>query len=234
DSHRIHIVVKSLPKNDPGGVTLPLSRGALPTPQRRASPWTTERIRLLRRRWRRGARVREIAAELGHGITCNAVISKIHRLGISRLSPYGGAPGRRYTANTRPADGPLPPPPAAWWFRKGPLPAWVVNAKPYVETVGADARIPRRQRRSLLQLNDETCSWPVGDPRSSRLFFCGAQPLRNKPYCAAHCARAYRRPRKSTQRGSMPRPRHATRDAHRSLMPSSETATLRGSTGERK
>jgi GcrA cell cycle regulator len=74
---------------------LPLSRGVLPTPQRRASPWTTERIRLLRRRWRQGARVREIAAELGHGITRNAVISKIHRLGISELSPYGGAPGRR-------------------------------------------------------------------------------------------------------------------------------------------
>ena len=172
---------------------LPLSRGALPRPQRRASPWTTERIRLLRRRWRRGARVREIAAELGHGITCNAVISKIHRLGISRLSPYGGAPGRRYTANTRPADRPVHAQRAAWWFRNGPLPAWVVDAKPYFETVGADARIPRRQRRSLLELNDETCSWPVGDPRSSRFFFCGARPVPNKPYCAAHCARAYRR-----------------------------------------
>src|SRR6516164_4367898 len=222
------------PRNDPGGAMLPLSRGALPTPQRRASPWTTERIRLLRRRWRRGARVREIAAELGHGITCNAVISKIHRLGISRLSPYGGAPGRRYTANTRPADRPVHAQRAAWWFRKGPLPAWVVDAKPYVETVGADARIPRRQRRSLLELNDETCSWPVGDPRSSRFFFCGARPVPNKSYCAAHCARAYRRRGESTRRVSTSRPRHATRDADRSLMPSSETATLRGSTGERK
>ena len=109
---------------------LPLSRGVLPTSQRRASPWTTERTRLLRRRWRQGARVREIAAELGHGITCNAVISKIHRLGISALSPYGGAPGRRFAANTRPADRPVHTPRAAWWFRKGPLPAWVVDAKP--------------------------------------------------------------------------------------------------------
>src|SRR5262245_24358989 len=108
---------------------LSLSREVLPTPQRRASPWTTERIRLLRRRWRRGARVREIAAELGHGITCNAVISKIHRLGISTLSPYGGAPGRRYAASTRPADRPVHAPRAAWRLRKGRLPAWVVDAK---------------------------------------------------------------------------------------------------------
>ena len=213
---------------------LPLSRGVLPTLQRRASPWTTERIRLLRRRWRQGARVREIAAELGHGITGNAVISKIHRLGISALSPYGGAPGRRFAASTRPADRPVHAPRAAWWFRKGPLPAWVINARPYVETVGADARIPRHQRRSLLELNDETCSWPVGDPRSSRFFFCGAQPLCNKPYCAAHCARAYRRRGESTRGVSVLRPRDATSEADRSIMPSSKTATQCRPTGEKK
>jgi GcrA cell cycle regulator len=196
---------------------LPLSSGVLPTPQRRASPWTTERIRLLRRRWRQGARVREIAAELGHGITCNAVISKIHRLGISALSPYGGAPGRRFAANTRPADRPVHAERAAWWFRKGPLPAWVVNARPYVDTVGADARIPRRQRRSLLELKDDTCRWPVGDARSSRFFFCGAQSLRNKPYCAEHAARAARRPW---------RRRHPIRAGD-------ETAVHHRSTGER-
>jgi hypothetical protein len=40
-----------------------------------------------------------------------------------------------------------------------------------------------------------SCRWPVGDPRSSRFFFCGAQAAHNKPYCAEHCARAYLRPR---------------------------------------
>jgi GcrA cell cycle regulator len=169
--------------------------GLLQAPRRRpVSPWTKQRTRVLRRRWSQGARVREIAAELGHGITYNAVIGKIHRLGISDRSPYGGAPGRRYTANTRATEGPIHPPRAAWWFRKGPPPTWVVNARPYVETVGADAGIPRRQRRSLLELEDDTCRWPVGDPRSLCFFFCGAQPLRNKPYCAEHAARAARRP----------------------------------------
>ena len=75
-----------------------------PTRRRPVSPWTKQRTRVLRRRWAQGARVWEIAAELGHGITYNAVIGKIHRLGIADQSPYGGAPGRRYTANTRPAD----------------------------------------------------------------------------------------------------------------------------------
>jgi GcrA cell cycle regulator len=163
--------------------------------RRRVSPWTKARARYLRRRWSQGARVRDIAAELGHGITSNAVIAKIHRLGIADLSPYGGAPGRRYAAKTiRRVDKAASGYRAAYWYRKGPLPAWVVNAKPYVEDARLDANIPRRRRRALLELTDNTCRWPVGDPRSSRLFFCGAQAAHNKPYCAEHCVRAYRRP----------------------------------------
>ena len=204
------------------------------TRRRLVSPWTKQRTRVLRRRWAQGARVREIAAELGHGITYNAVIAKIHRLGISELSPYGGAPDRRYAASTRRADRPVYPQRAPYWFRKGLLPAWVVNARPYVETVGADARIPLRQRRSLFELSDDTCRWPVGDPRFSRFFFCGAQLLRNKPYCAEHCARAYRHLRDVPQRVSAPRLRHAAREADRSAMASSKTAPQHRSTGERR
>ena len=48
-----------------------LSRAPRP---RLVSPWTKQRTRVLRRRWAQGARVRDIAAELGHGITYNAVI----------------------------------------------------------------------------------------------------------------------------------------------------------------
>lgn len=168
-------------------------------PQRRAvSPWTRERIRHLRRWWTQGARVREIAAELGHGITANAVIAKIHRLGIADRSPYGGGRGRRYAAKSMrlPAKGASADRLASWW-RKGPPPGWVVRAKPYVEDPGSDAKIPRRRRRALLNLTDETCRWPVGDPASSRFFFCGAEPAPKQPYCAEHCARAYRRARRA-------------------------------------
>jgi GcrA cell cycle regulator len=159
------------------------------TQRRRVSPWTKQRTRVLRRRWAQGARVRDIAAELGHGITYNAVIGKIHRLGISELSPYGGAPGRRSAANTRSADRPVHAPRVAWWFRKGPPPAWVVDAKPYVETVDADARIPRRLRRSLFELNDQTCRWPIGDPRSSRLLLRSAAAAQQTLLCRALRAR---------------------------------------------
>jgi GcrA cell cycle regulator len=175
--------------------------------RRRLSPWSTARLRLLRRRWAQGARVREIAAELGHGISSNAVIAKIHRLGIAALSPYGGRPGRRRAGKPRAGDGHLRGHRIGYWFRKGPPPAWVVSAKPHLETTRADARIPRRQRRSLFELSKDHCRWPLGDPGSSRFFFCGAQPVRNKPYCAEHCARAYREAR-APPRGTAP-PRYS-------------------------
>ncbi len=198
--------------------------------------WTDERTKYLRKRWLQGARMREIAEELGRGISTNAVAAKIRRLGIAEFSPYGGAPGRRRAAKKI-----LRRPERTSGYRgvehrcvQRPIPAWVANARPYVENPLLDAGVPLRQRRTLLELSGRTCRWPVGDPSSSVFFFCGAKPVRNKPYCAAHCARAYRRPRESTQRVSMPRLRHAARDTDRSVMPRNETATLRRSTGEKK
>ena len=33
------------------------------------------------------------------------------------------------------------------------------------------------QRLSLLELNEATCHWPIGDPASSEFFFCGGKAL---------------------------------------------------------
>src|SRR5581483_11416960 len=52
-----------------------------------------------------------------------------------------------------------------------------------------EPRAPRAPRRSLLELTDATCRWPVGDPQHPEFFFCGAPPRANSPYCAAHWRR---------------------------------------------
>ncbi len=44
--------------------------------------WTDERVELLKKLWSDGLSASQIAAELG-GITRNAVIGKVHRLGLS-------------------------------------------------------------------------------------------------------------------------------------------------------
>ena len=47
--------------------------------------WTEERIRQLRELWSEGQSASKIAEKLG-GVTRNAVIGKIHRLGLSNRS----------------------------------------------------------------------------------------------------------------------------------------------------
>ena len=58
--------------------------------------WTDERVELLKKLWNDGLSASQIAAELG-GITRNAVIGKVHRLGLSgrAKSPASSVPRQR-------------------------------------------------------------------------------------------------------------------------------------------
>jgi GcrA cell cycle regulator len=52
--------------------------------------WTDERVETLKRMWSEGASASQIAKELGQ-VTRNAVIGKVHRLGLSNRVVPGGA-----------------------------------------------------------------------------------------------------------------------------------------------
>ncbi|MDX5356921.1 MAG: GcrA cell cycle regulator [Rhodobacterales bacterium] len=52
--------------------------------------WTDERVETLKRMWTEGQSASQIAKELG-GVTRNAVIGKVHRLGLSNRAPGAGA-----------------------------------------------------------------------------------------------------------------------------------------------
>ena len=45
--------------------------------------WTDERVELLSKLWQDGRSASQIAGELGLGVTRNAVIGKVHRLGLA-------------------------------------------------------------------------------------------------------------------------------------------------------
>ncbi len=49
--------------------------------------WTEERVERLSRLWLEGRSASQIAGELGEGVTRNAVIGKVHRLGLSGRDP---------------------------------------------------------------------------------------------------------------------------------------------------
>lgn len=79
--------------------------------------WTDERVELLKKMWTEGKSASQIAKELG-SVTRNAVIGKVHRLGLaSRGGAEGEAPAEPEPAPepvaAAPEPEPLPEPPAA-------------------------------------------------------------------------------------------------------------------------
>ncbi len=60
-----------------------------------------------------------------------------------------------------------------------------------VDPIAHDNVVPMSQRLSLLELNEATCHWPIGDPSNPEFFFCGGKALASLPYCAHHSRIAY-------------------------------------------
>jgi GcrA cell cycle regulator len=53
-----------------------------------------------------------------------------------------------------------------------------------------DREIPISQRCNLLDLTEDRCYWPVGDPLKPDFFFCGGKTDKSRgeacPYCRLH------------------------------------------------
>lgn len=104
--------------------------------------WTDERVELLKKMWGEGQSASQIAKELG-GVTRNAVIGKVHRLGLSNRST-GATPAKAEakakpveTARTQPS-----PKPKAEAKAEAPRPA------PEPKPAAAEARpaVPARKQ----------------------------------------------------------------------------------------
>jgi GcrA cell cycle regulator len=149
--------------------------------------WSDDRVEQLKKLWEAGLSASQIAAELGN-VTRNAVIGKVHRLGLSgrAKSPSSAAPRQR---KTRPAQHMMRVSRPVSRGNTALAHAFEVEAEP--DPIAYDNVVPMSQRLSLLELNEATCHWPVGDPASADFFFCGGKALAGLPYCAHHSRVAY-------------------------------------------
>ena len=154
--------------------------------------WTDERVELLKKLWADGLSASQIAGELG-GITRNAVIGKVHRLGLSgrAKAPSSSVPRPR-----------KPRAPSQMFRASRPMmrgntalarmPAYDYDPEPEPELI--ENIIPIGQRCTLLELNDDKCRWPIGDPGQPDFFFCGGKTAAGTPYCGYHARVAYQPP----------------------------------------
>jgi GcrA cell cycle regulator len=145
--------------------------------------WTDERVELLKKLWLEGLSASQIAKQLG-GVTRNAVIGKVHRLGLSgRATP--SQPSRPTFKAPRPPRPMSAPSPRRLEPRSAPMPAPVY----FVEEPGS---------ATVLTLGAHMCKWPIGDPSTDSFTFCGRRADADGPYCVNHARVAYQpqQPRK--------------------------------------
>ncbi len=149
--------------------------------------WTDERVENLKKLWLEGHSASQIAKQLG-GVTRNAVIGKVHRLGLSgRAAPSKPARPAVPSFKAARAARPAPSAPSAPLARRceavGPsaLPAATPARPERVEEPGS---------ATVLTLGSSMCKWPIGDPSSDGFTFCGGRAVQG-PYCNTHAQVAY-------------------------------------------
>ncbi|MEL6620825.1 MAG: GcrA family cell cycle regulator [Pseudomonadota bacterium] len=179
--------------------------------------WTDERVELLKKMWGEGQSASQIAKELG-GVTRNAVIGKVHRLGLSNRAGGSGAstaakaepkPKPAPKAEAKPKAQPKPQPEAkaaepapeakaALPARKQIIPAGQpLPPQPSANEISPEAlakvsQVEKKAKKiSLMELTERTCKWPVGDPATPDFWFCGLPVQQGKPYCEAHVGVAF-------------------------------------------
>jgi GcrA cell cycle regulator len=148
--------------------------------------WTDERVEALKRLWADGLSVSKIAAAIGGGLSRNAVIGKVHRLGLSgrkekvscRATPARNSASRRRTKSWP------PPSRTTAGTRTASRPVLF-----YAEVLAAtQACHPEPIKLKFDALGMRNCRYPFGHPGTPDFFFCGIPEadFPEQPYCSFH------------------------------------------------
>ncbi|MEJ2116586.1 MAG: GcrA family cell cycle regulator [Alphaproteobacteria bacterium] len=157
---------------------IPSQTYRLQTAKATTGGWTEDRIATLKRLWAKGYSASQIAVRLG-GVTRNAVIGKANRL---RLASRKGEYPRRNSRVRQRQTRPVPPWKISRAVSKPVTPADLASASPVP---------PTPLKLALLDLTENTCRWPIGDPQDENFHFCGCQTSGDGPYCEHHARMAF-------------------------------------------
>ena len=170
--------------------------------------WTDERVEVLKKMWGEGQSASLIAKALG-GVTRNAVIGKVHRLGLSNRATSTSSKSSAKSKTSSKAKptiqtGPsrtvtkgenvrITPPAVRKIIPAGqPLPPQPSANEISPEALAKVSEVEKTAKKiSLMELTEKTCKWPVGDPATDDFWFCGLSVQTGKPYCEAHVSVAF-------------------------------------------
>ena len=138
--------------------------------------WTDEKVQKLKELWKKGHTASQIAEMLGD-TTRNAVIGKAHRLNLearapSKSSHTSGTSSGQNKIQRRPSQQPL-------------------TRKQKFQSILLDKNFEPENPKSLEELSEDTCKWPIGHPNEESFYFCGRKPEGDFPYCKLHVLYAF-------------------------------------------
>jgi GcrA cell cycle regulator len=156
--------------------------------------WTDERVEQLKQHWTEGKSASQIAGLLGNGLTRNAVIGKVHRLGLAGRAKSPGLASSRPRSSQPTVHRAAAPrmASAAPRMTRGATalaiaPDALMDAEP--ETFESVV-VPMSLRVTIVELKEAMCRWPLGDPATAEFRYCGSHAA-SGPYCAYHGSLAY-------------------------------------------
>ena len=135
--------------------------------------WTEEKVQKLKELWSKGHTASQIAEMLGD-TTRNAVIGKAHRLDLEARAPSKQSAVPRSRDNKQ--------------IKRTAAPT---SRKAKFQSILLDKNFEPENPKSLENLTESTCKWPIGHPNEEKFYFCGRKPEGEFPYCKLHVLYAF-------------------------------------------
>ena len=136
--------------------------------------WTDEKVAKLKELWGKGSTASQIAEVIG-GISRNAVIGKAHRLNLSAKIKTRSVSSNENFENT-------------------------IDKKSIKSNKGRRSKFKSliiekdfepENPKTLEELDENSCKWPIGHPNEKSFYFCGRTSLKDFSYCKLHLLYAY-------------------------------------------
>ena len=137
--------------------------------------WTSEKVEKLKELWSKGHTASQIAEMLGD-TTRNAVIGKAHRLNLEARAPSKQSSAPRSSKEDKQI------------IRRTAAP---LSRKAKFQSILLDKNFQAENPKSLEELTEKTCKWPIGHPNEEKFYFCGRKPESDFPYCKLHVLYAF-------------------------------------------
>ena len=136
--------------------------------------WTEEKVAKLKELWGKGNTASQIAEIIG-GISRNAVIGKAHRLNLSAKIKTRTATSNENFKNSR-SDNNIK-------SKRG--------RRSKFKSLLIEKDFEPENPKTLEELDENSCKWPIGHPNEKSFYFCGRSSLKDFSYCKLHLLYAY-------------------------------------------